>query len=134
MLKNESNMRRIYYAIALTLSIGTAQAQLKTVSPSDAVPSSGKTIIETPQGKNLQSAAVSSRAPFTPVSMTFQRDAANGLTVLSRDADALPIFISGNPKLTTRSLSTVQFPGECKTVTGGHQSVRRICSGEHRGR
>jgi len=106
MLKNESNMRRIYYAIALTLSIGTAQAQLKTVSPSDAVPSSGKTIIETPQGKNLQSAAVSSRAPFTPVSMTFQRDAANGLTVLSRDADALPIFISGNPKLTTRSLST----------------------------
>jgi len=103
-------MRRMYYAIVLTLSIGTAQAQLKTITP-DNSKTSGKTIIELPQGKQLQAQTQNQRAAFTPVSMIFQQDVANGLSVISRADDDMAIFISGNPKLTTRNLSTPEDKG-----------------------
>jgi len=96
-------MKKILILIfGIVISFG-AQAQLKTVTPGDAVKTSQEDIVP-PASKLNSTTTKRASGTFTPKSLKFVRHSENGLSVKARNkANQLPIYISGTPALTLRT-------------------------------
>jgi Zn-dependent metalloprotease len=103
-------MRQLFILLLSITIVTNARAQLKTVAPNGSVRAS-ETIIEVPSFKKMVTDKKETRATFTPRSMKFVPTAQNGLTVLNRDQNQLPILISGHPELSLRSTDTREGMG-----------------------
>ncbi len=96
------------HILTLLLSIAfvvNVDAQLKQVKFSESEVAS-ETTIEVPSFKTIDKSTSTVKAPFAPKSLKYVVTEKNGLKVMTRGTDQLPIFIKGDPEQEYRNTST----------------------------
>lgn len=98
-------MRHLYILLFSIVFATSAMAQLKTI-PSTSSTRASETIIDVPSFKKTTAKETATRGAFSPRTLTYMPIEQNGLTVMNRAKNNLPILISGDPELSLRSTDT----------------------------
>ncbi len=99
-------MKHIFIILLATMFSTSAMAQLKTIPTNNSTRAS-ETVIDVPNFKKTTTAVKTvTRQNFIPRTLTYMPIEQNGLTVMNRAKNNLPILITGNPELSLRSIDT----------------------------